>query len=203
VPLRDETPLPVLFAWAETAADALAREGLQAAALVRPREQFEAQAGGFESDPAIFLPAWAAPGRFIDRVEVNVHVGADFAAAVRFVCPDHKADSDAALAFAVGCAALLYEGVGLLIVDAVPGPPAWATHLHSLAAVYPAGRRPPARPLSALAVRPAFRSGGAGFDVWHFPLQAGRPLPTVTIPLRGPMPELDLEATYTAAVGRG
>src|SRR5438270_12344918 len=125
MPLEAETPLPVLFAWAETAADALIREGLQAGPVFRTREQFEGQAAGSDSDPAICLPAWAAPGRFIDRVEVNLHVGADFAAAVRFVCPDHKADSDAALAFAVSCAALLYEGVGMLVVDVVPGPPTW------------------------------------------------------------------------------
>ena len=50
------------------------------------------------------------------------HVGA----AVLFVCPDNKADSDAALAFAVRAAALMSAGAGVVIVDVVPGPPAWA-----------------------------------------------------------------------------
>lgn len=158
-------------------------------------DSFEAPAASFNS-----------PARFTDRVEVNVIdtlSSRSVGAAVLFVCPDHKADSDAALAFAVRAAALLSEGVGIVIVDIVPGPPTWATHLHSLVAVYPAARRPRGGESSILVVQPTAFDHVEQYLVWHHSVATDFPLPTVPVPIVGAMlMKLDLEATYSETCQR-
>ena len=97
---------------------------------------------------AVPEPQFVASARFTERLGANVldaRHGRQTAGAVLFVGADNKADSDAALAFAVRAAALVSTGAGVVIVDALPGPPSWATHLHSLTGVYPIARRPRAR----------------------------------------------------------
>ena len=151
-------------------------------------------------------PTLTAPARFSDRLGVNViehldgrHVGG----VVLLVGEDNKADSDAALAFAVRAAAFMSAGVGVVIVDIIPGPPSWATHLHSLTGVYPIARRPRNGEASILAVHPEVRDGAERFAVWHHIVATGFPLPTVPVPVRGAMHlKLDLEATYAEACAR-
>lgn len=151
-------------------------------------------------------PTLLTPARFTDRVGVNVIDTSDgrrVAAAVLFVTPDDKADPDAALAFAVRAAGFMSAGAGVVIVDALPGPPAWATHLHSLTGVYPIARRPRNGDAAVLVVHPTAQDGGEWFAVWHHAVAAGFPLPTVPVPVRGAMHlRLDLEATYAEACAR-
>lgn len=197
-------PLAFLSEWAAAVAAALnapATGGWHAAAASTPRAQVGAAAG-----PAATPPTFAAPARFTDDVRVSVTDASDsrrVAAAVLFVTPDNKADSDAALAFAVRAAQLMSSGAGVVVVDALPGPASWATHLHSLTGVYPITKRPRGADAPVLAVQPALTGGAEQFLVWHHNVPAGAPLPTVPLAVRGAMLlALDLEATYAAAVER-
>ena len=164
--------------------------------------------GGKETDqkyPTFDPPAATllAPARFTDRVGVHVRApsaGPGVAAAVLFVTPDNKADSDASLAFAVRAAGFMAGGAGVVIVDILPGPPSWATHLHSLTGVYPLPRRPRGGEAPVLAVHPRVEGGAERYAVWHHAVAAGSPLPAVPVPVRGAMHlTLDLEATYAEA----
>ncbi len=152
-------------------------------------------------------PTLVAPARFIDGAGVEVietREGRRVAAAVLFATPDNKVDSDAALAFAVRVAGLLGTGAGVVVVDALPGPPAWATHLHSLTGVYPLARRPRGSEATVLVVQPEILGGASSFAVWLHALASGFPLPTVSLPVRGAAYlTLDLEATYLEACERG
>ena len=96
------------------------------------------------------------------------------------------------------------RGAGVVVVDALPGPASWATHLHSLTGVYPITKRPRGTDAPILAVQPVLAGGAEQFAVWHHNVASGFPLPTVPVPLRGASaPALDLEATYaTARAGR-
>jgi hypothetical protein len=151
--------------------------------------------------PAPDVPTFVAPARFTDHVSVLVSdtlaKGAE--AVVLFVTLDNKSDSDASLAFAVRAAAFVTGGVGVVIVDAVPGPPSWATHLHSLVGVCPLPRRPRSGEASVLVVRPRVSAGAEQYAVWYHSVPAGAPLPTVHVPVGGENLKLDLEATYRVA----
>jgi hypothetical protein len=97
----------------------------------------------------------------------------------------------------VRAAGLMSAGASVVIVDIVPGPPTWATHLHSLTGVYPITRRPRGGEAPVLVVYPGVDSGAEQFAVWHHLVAAGFPLPTVSIPVRNAAQlKLDLEATY-------
>ncbi len=148
-------------------------------------------------------PTLHAPARFTDRLGVNVidHLeGRHVAAVVLFVGEDHKVDSDGSLAFAVRAAGFMSAGVGVVIVDILPGPPSWATHLHSLTGVYPITRRPRSGEAPILVVHPEVRDGAERYEVWHYLVAAGFSLPTVPVPVRGAMHlKLDLEVTYAEA----
>lgn len=205
---------PFLTHWAAAVADALAAQlpddTSRAELAVRSRQQTEAAVaaaetrppGGYDPPP----PAVRGPARFFDRVGVSVTGGAGgpAAAAVLFVSPDDKRDSDAALGLAAAVTALLHDGAGVVVVDAVPGAPlAWATHLHSLIGIYPLVHRRPGVEMATLAVCPTFRDGAGGFDAWHSVLKPGGPLPVVPLAVRGgAVLRLDLEATYAAECGR-
>ncbi len=154
--------------------------------------------------PAPDVPTFVAPARFTDHVSVLVSdtlaEGAE--AVVLFVTPDNKSDSDASLAFAVRVAAFVTGGVGVVIVDPVPGAPSWATHLHSLVGVYPLPRRSRNGEAPVLVVHPRIEGGAEKYAVWHYAVAAGFPLPTVTVPVGAMHLKLDLEATYTEACQR-
>lgn len=184
-------PLAFLESWSAAAAGAIGAQLPAGIAVVRasyPRPRFDAPAAG--APPALTVPA-----RFTDAVGFELVGGGGTGAAVTFVTPDNKADSDAALAFAVRVAAQLGAGTAVVVIDAVPGPASWATHLHSLVGVYPMARRPRGSDAAVLVAAPA-----NGFAAWHFNVAPTSPLPTVAVPLRGaPAPALDLEATCRAA----
>jgi hypothetical protein len=152
-------------------------------------------------------PTLVAAARFTDRVGVEVIdalEGPRVAAGVLFATEDNKADSDAALAFAVRAAGLLTAGAGVVVVDALPGPPSWATHLHSLTGVYPLARRPRNGEATVLVAQPEVHEGVGCCAAWLHAVAPGFPLPTVAVPVRGgTYLRLDLEATYLEACDRG
>lgn len=152
--------------------------------------------------PAPDVPTFVAPARFTDHVSVLVSdtLAKGTGAVVLFVTPDNKSDSDASLAFAVRAAAFVTGGVVVVVVDAVPGPPSWATHLHSLVGVYPLPRRPRNGETPVLVVHPQVSAGAEQYAVWHHSVPAGAPLPTIHVPVHGALHlKLDLEATYRIA----
>jgi hypothetical protein len=200
-------PLPFLFRWATTVADALNRDlapGGRFAAEVscRTRAKFdEALASG--AAPA---PTFSATARFTDRFGVDVLDSSDgrrLVAAVLLATPDNKLDSDSSLAFAVRVAGLIGAGAGVVVVDAVPGAPSWATHLHSLTPVIPIARRARKGECSVLVVKPCVRGGAETLDVWSHLVEVGAALPTVPLPLAGAELKLDLEACLADARSRG
>lgn len=202
-------PLAFLSHWAAAVADALnaqlAGGAFVAEAGSATRAQ-SAQAVALPSEKPETMPMNLAPARFTDRVGVSVveAAGRNVAAAVLFVTPDNKADSDAALAFAVRAAQLMSSGAGVVVVDALPGAANWATHLHSLTGVYPITKRPRGTDSPVLAVHPMVHEGAELFGVWHHNVPTGAALPTVPVAVRGAMHlKLDLEATYADAVQRG
>lgn len=225
---RPGGPLSFLHGWSATIADSLNEqiprgEGRFLAEMAcRTRFKTVEEIAGFDRGPPTVytregdatdqkypsfdapVSTLIAPARFTDRVGVTVidsssdrwHV----AAAVLFVTPDNKADSDSSLAFAVRAAGFMSAGAGVVIVDALPGPPSWATHLHSLTGVYPITKRPRNNDAPILAVHPTVRDGAERFAVWHHAIAPGFPLPTVPVSVRGAMHlKLDLEATYAEA----
>lgn len=197
-------PRSFLPAWCAAVADALnaqlAGEGrLIAKVDCQTREAADALAiPDAPSDAPMTVPA-----RFTDRFGVSVldpTAGRRLLAVVLFATPDNKADSDGALAFAVWAASLMSVGVGVVIVDALTGPPGWATHLQSLTGVFPASRRPRNGESPVLVVQPEVRDGAEQFAVWHHAVAPGFPFPTVSVPARGATGlTLDLEATYAEA----
>lgn len=204
--LPSPDPLPFMFQWAAGVADALNRDLAQGCRFVaevscRTRAKFDdALATGAAA------PTFSVPARFTDRFGVDVLDSSDGrrgVASVLFATPDNKADSDSSLAFAVRVAGLLGAGVGVIVVDAVPGAPSWATHLHSLTPVCPIARRARKGECTVLVVRPCVRDGAETLDVWSHLVDVGAALPTVPLPLAGADLKLDLEACYTDARSRG
>jgi hypothetical protein len=189
-------PRAFLDAWCAAVADALAAQlpgGFEISPATHSRPQC--------ADPvADAPPTLTAPARFTDAVGIRLFAAdGRGAAAVKFVTPDNKLDSDAALAFAVRVAALLGAGATVVVIDALPGPANWATHLHSLVGVYPMARRPRGADVPILVAAP----GPDSFAVWHYSVAPGLPLPTVPVPIRGAEHlKIDLEATYLDACRR-
>ncbi len=202
---NNRDPLAFLESWSEVVAGALVAQ-LPADRFVA-KTDCTARAQRTEvvaalTAPVETAPTLLAPARFTDHVSVQVVDTLDGggAAVVLFVTPDNKADSDSSLAFAVRAAGFMSNGAGVVIVDALPGPASWATHLHSLTGVYPITRRPRGTDSPILAVHPTVQNGSTWFAVWHHTVAPGLPLPTVPLAVRGAMHlKLDLEATYAEA----
>ena len=204
---RPGGPLAFLGVWAASVADALngqlpADRGFLAWVDTRSRQESVGAAARL-GPPDGAAPTLVTTARFTDRIGVSVVEALEIrlaAAVVLFVTPDNKADSDAALAFAVRAAGFMSGGAGVVIVDALPGPASWATHLHSLTGVYPIARRPRGTDAPIFVVHPSVQGGAERFVVWHHAVAPGFPLPTVPVPVRGAMHlKLDLEATYAEA----
>lgn len=196
-----DDPRALLTRWCAAVANALTAQVAGGESFVvtvdgRTREATDAVATGTTVGDT---PTLAAPARFTDRFGVTVVREGQTVGAVLFVTPDNKSDSDASLALAARAAALMSAGVGVVIVDAVPGPPSWATHLHSLVGVYPLPRRPRNGEAPVLVVQPQANAGAEQYLVWHHGVATGAPLPTVHVPVRGANLKLDLEATLTEA----
>ncbi|HEY1188788.1 MAG TPA: hypothetical protein VGE74_14130 [Gemmata sp.] len=199
-------PFAFLVSWSEAVAGALIAQLPADRFAVKTDCTTRAQAAEAVAPLAVGpSPTFTAPARLTDRVGTRVADARDgsVVAAVLFVTPDNKADSDSALALAVRAAGLMSGGAGVVIVDALPGPASWATHLHSLTGVFPITKRPRGTDSPVLAVQPAFPNGAEQFAVWHHNVPAGAALPTVPVAVRGVLNlALDLEATYAEACQR-
>ena len=198
-------PLSFLGRWAEVVSAALNKQFAEGGGRFVAEPTCKPRSGTTEAvSPAAGASPHTAPARFTDRVAVTVtdtQRGGTVAAVVLFVTPDHKVDSDGALAFAVRAAGFMSGGAGVVIVDAAPGPASWATHLHSLTGVYPIARRPRGPEAPILVVHPEVQNGAEQFGVWHHTVAADSPLPTVHVPIRGAVSiNLDLEGTYSEAL---
>jgi hypothetical protein len=191
----------VLSAWCDAVAGALTARLAGGGALVAEVD-YRPRACATAPVPHPTAPTLTAPARFTDRAEVTVRerAGGRVVAAVLFATADNKADSDGALVFAVRVAGYMSAGVGVVVVDPLPGAANWATHLQSLAPVYPITRRPRNGEAPVVVIRPESRDGAEHYLVWHGNVPPGAPLPTVPVPLPGSAElELDLEATCLEA----
>ncbi len=198
-------PLSFLERWAEIVSASLNAQLAGDGGRFVARAECAPRARPFQPlnpPPELSPPTLTAPARFTDRVGVNVvdATSGQTGAAVLFVTPDHKVDSDGALALAVRAAGLVSSGASVVVVDVAPGPASWATHLHSLTGVYPIARRPRGADAPVLVVCPGVQDGAEQFAVWHHLVAAGKPLPTVHVLVRGAARvTLDLEGTYSEA----
>lgn len=120
--------------------------------------------------------------------------GPVLAGAVELVSPANKDRPASRDAFTSKCAAYVQAGVGLVVVDVVTERSA-DLHRELLARLgADAGDN---SPLYAAAYRPVERDGETALDLWHEPLEVGRPLPTLPLWLRGGLGlPVDLQATY-------
>jgi hypothetical protein len=150
------------------------------------------------------VPALLIPSVFPDEIEVQVRGGeggSNLVAAIELVSPGNKDRPETRRAFAAKCAAYLYEGIGLVVVDVVTDRLA---NLHDelmRLMELPETFLFPAEPsIYVAAYRPVRRESGDRIECWPTPLAVGQPLPVVPLALLGgPTLPLDLETTYTAA----
>ncbi|MGE0605594.1 MAG: DUF4058 family protein [Pirellulales bacterium] len=148
--------------------------------------------------PAMFLPAV-----FPDSLEVLVlssESGPTLVAAIELVSPGNKDRGEHRRAFSVKCASYLQQGVGLLVADIVTSRQA---NLHNeLIGLMGAGGeyRLPSADLYAASYRPTRTDSSESIAVWTAPLEVGRPLPTLPLPLDKQLCiPLDLGAAYDEA----
>lgn len=138
-----------------------------------------------------------------DIVEVLVYHnqgGPVLAGAVELASPSNKDRQESRTAFVSKCAAYLYQGVGLVVVDVVTERRA-NLHQQLLALVSPETTEIAQSDLYTAGYRPLGHDGTAQLEIWHEALAIGQVLPTVPLWLRGlgPLP-LDLEATYERTI---
>lgn len=197
-------------AWSTYIASAL-NEHLPEGYFAEPHVQF-----GIEFDVAAFEEAqvttgdetgWAAPAPtqtlpltiVADVAEVLIFAkegGPVLAGAIELVSPANKDRALSRDAFVSKCAALLQQGVGLVIVDVVTDRRA-NLHEDLLARL----QSPPSVPLHAdlyaVAYRAVSRSEALNLDVWQQPLSIGQPLPTLPLWLKGGISlPVELGASY-------
>jgi hypothetical protein len=151
------------------------------------------------SKPAVVLPV-----DFADLDSFEVHVmdeeSGKIVAAIELVSPANKDRATAREAFTYKCAALLQQGVSVMIVDVVTDRKANLAaelvrlmHLEALIGI---------SDLYAVACRVSGAVAGTQLELWPEQLQIGHELPTLPLWI-GPelaIP-LDLEQSYSAACG--
>lgn len=164
---------------------------------------FEEAGPGPARDPG----SWAAPEPTLtvpittntDTIEVRVYnreAGPTLAGAIELVSPANKDRPAHRDAFVSRCAALLQQGLGLVIVDVVTERRA---NLHGdlLARLQAPSPTDLDAELYAISYRPIERGGQSSLDIWEKGLVLGRPLPTLPLWLLGNLClPVDLEATY-------
>jgi hypothetical protein len=197
-------------AWATYISSDLNRR-LPAGYFAEPNVRF-----GIEIDVAAFdegshadapVPAWAPPDPAVsvpialvtDIVEVQIFSGEGgptLAGAIELVSPANTDRAPHREAFVSKCAALVQQGIGLIVVDVVTERRA-NLHDELLTRLQAGSAAPFEDDLYAVAYRPVSRNGAAQLDLWPKALTVGRPLPTLPLWLRGgPCLPVDLEATY-------
>ena len=152
-------------------------------------------------------PTLTLPMSFIDTFEVQVYSpkGAmKLVAVIEIVSPANKDRPDTRRAFAVKCASLLNQGIGLLVVDIVTNRLA---NLHDdIVRLLPSGEShlfPGSPALYAVAYRPVRTETVEQVQVWLQPLAVGTALPVLPLWLSdGPCLRIDLDQTYTDACRR-
>lgn len=167
---------------------------------------------------ALAAPTWAPPAPDLvltlsapETVEVLVfsrEAGPELVAAIELVSPRNKDRPEARRAFAIKCADLLNQGVGLVVVDVVTNRRAdLAADLRAILGTdsdHPQTHVRHADRLVATAYRPILAAESGRAEVWVEPLSVGQSLPTLPLALdAGRFVPLDLETTYMEACRRG
>ena len=136
-----------------------------------------------------------------DEYEVRVYDarrGRRLVAAVEIISPANKDREENRHQFTAKCAALLRQGVSLILVDLVTvrSFSLYAELLRLIGEVDPAlGNQPPATYAAACRWRP--RDKSRWLEVWNHPLAPGQPLPCLPLWLSEELAiPLDLEASY-------
>ena len=137
----------------------------------------------------------------VDEYEVRVYDarrGRRLVAAVELISPANKDRAENRHQFTAKCAAMLRQGVSLVLVDLVTTRDfnLYAELLHLIGERDPAlGEVPPATYAAACRWRP--RGGSRWLEVWNHPLTPGRSLPCLPLWLTEDLAiPLDLEASY-------
>jgi len=166
-----------------------------------------------EQRPAWDVPAprWSVPRIRGDHVEVHVHDRdqrwACHAAVVAFVTPTNKETLQQRRAFLARCAAHLYEGASLVVIDIITQYPVCIYNdLLSLLAAEDLPRLPSGTRLFAAVFRPVSRGDRRKvfdpderleMDVWLEPVTVGTALPTLPLRLIYDLyAPVEFEATY-------
>jgi hypothetical protein len=145
------------------------------------------------------------PAIFPDILEIQIADATNrrrLVAVIEFVSPGNKKEVDERVSFAAKCCAFLRQGIGLAVVDLVTSRTA---NLHNelmrLMGIQGPSVFPEPTPIYVVSYRPVHRPGQNAIDLWPVPLEVGRALPTVPLPLMGAgLLPLDLEATYETAL---
>lgn len=142
---------------------------------------------------------------FPDDIEVRVGTSRDewnLCGVIELVSESNKKEEDEREAFVTKCAAYLQRGIGVVIVDVVTNRLA---NLHNQLMRLLGGAAvllPNDPPNYVAAYRPVHRGDRNELDVWPYPVAVGSRIPAAPFALRrGPLLMVDLEATYTEAVG--
>jgi hypothetical protein len=134
-----------------------------------------------------------------ESIEVKVFSksgGPTLVGAVELVSPANKDRPSHRNAFVTKCAALIQQGIGLIIVDAVTERRA-NFHADLLTRLGVSDPTIPDADLYATAYRPVQQDEEVQLAVWQEVLQIGATLPTLPLWLRqGPCLRVDLEASY-------
>lgn len=152
-------------------------------------------------------PAWLPPQPTLtvpialvqDIVEIRIFQdegGPELAGAIELVSPANKDRPAHRDAFVSKCAALIQQGIGLLLVDVVTERP---HNLHDalLARLTEQPPKPVQAELYAVSYRPHQEEQREQLDIWQGVLQLGQPLPPLPLCLRGGLcVAVHLEASY-------
>jgi hypothetical protein len=160
--------------------------------------------------PAVWTPPVAVASIaaiFPQTYEVQVFSrvsGWTLVAAIELISPSNKDRPDERQAFATKCAALLQQGVSVVVIDVVTNRRA---NLHNeIARLIGADAKLeiPAGPHQyAAAYRPVLRDEKPEIDIWTNTFAVGDPLPTMPLRLTGDIfVPIEFEASYTEACRR-
>lgn len=169
-------------------------------------EERERSSGGMVRE-AIAMTPWTAPPPALtaplpiitDAVEVLIYYnegGPVLVGAIELVSPANKDRPEHREAFIAKCAALLHQGIGLMIVDIVTSRKA-SLHLELLDRLRVIDGVEMSSSLYAASYHPVERHGSTGLDIWQEPLAIGSALVTMPLFLRGgPGLPVDLAKSY-------
>jgi hypothetical protein len=147
------------------------------------------------------------PVVFPDEIEVEIRerrAGRPLVGVIELVRPGNTDRAAARESFVAKCVTYLRRGIGVVVIDVVTERSA---NLHNELMRTIGGPDPELMPDAGTSVsgyRPVHRrdSGANEIEAWPYPAAVGEPVPAVPFGLRGgPVVVLDLEATYTAAIG--